>query len=144
MNARPTFLWGAAGAALAVLAIGAAWPQQGFGCGTPFLQSESPDGRHSVTVCRQPRLFAMPGQGGDAPALVVLRDAGGTIEGAVQLSMLGEIGHPLEWTPDRARLPLAAEFDLNEAGTSLPRWLANAAWRWRSWLGLLPGSSEFR
>lgn len=127
----------------AALVAGAVLPQQGFDCREPSLREDSPDGHHSLTVCRQPMFFAMPGQGSDAPGLVVLRDAQGTVEGVVQLAMVNEIDRPPEWTTNSVGIPLSAEFDLTREST-LPRWLANAGWRWRSWLGLLPDSAEFR
>lgn len=121
-------------------------PESGLACAEPFLRTESPDGRHVLTVCRGWLPFAMPGQGGsDAPGVVVLRDAAGHLGGAVAIGMLGEIGHPPRWPPGQAVIPLVAEIPLPPEGRgALRRWAEDRLWRLRNLAFLLPRSDAFR
>lgn len=121
-------------------------PESGLSCAEPFLRSESPDGRHVLTVCRGWMLFAMPGQGGsDAPGVVVLRDAAGNLGGAVALGFLGEIGHEPYWPPGHAAIPLVARIPLpSEDRSALRRWAEDRLWRLRNLAFLLPSSDAFR
>jgi hypothetical protein len=124
----------------------AALPEAGLACAQPTLRSESPDGRHVLTVCRGRMPFAMPGQGGDAPGVVVLRDAAtGRIAGAVSVGTLAEIGHPAQWTPTAAEIPLVAEIPFPpQDRRPVARWTEDRLWRLRNLLWLLPRSETFR
>ncbi len=63
------------GLAVALICAGgllaAAWY---YGGTTEHTRFKSPDGRHALVVGRHPMLFAMPGQGSDAPGMKLLFD----------------------------------------------------------------------
>ena len=131
--------------ALTAAAAFAALPEAGLACAHPILRSESPDGRHVLTVCRGWTPFAMPGQGGDAPGVVVLRDAEGHVEGAVAIGSLNEIAHAPEWQSGTAVIPLVAEITLAAEQRAPARlWAEERVWRLRNLAFLLPRSDSFR
>lgn len=110
---------------------------------TAFRRWVSPDGAYSLTVCRRPLMFALPGQGSDAPGYAVLR-ANGAVAGVVAIDMVGAISYPPEWQPDSVELPLEAEFILPESTSAIVAWPRDVSWRLRTAFGLIPSSDEFR
>ncbi len=92
-------------------------------------------------------LVAMPGQGGDAPAWIVLRDAAGLIRGVSALDMVqnyGASGTPPIWEARRVTIPLTVELPLPLARNHLHAWLADRIWRLRALTGLTTRSEDFR
>lgn len=123
-------------------------PEGRLGCDDPMEHETSPDAAWTLSLCRRPMLFAMPGGGSDAPGWVVLRDGSGGIRGVVDLEMVqlwwSVPGVTAEWQPDRVIVPLTAELPLTAASGPLSRWLQGRVWRWRAMLGLVPTSDMFR
>jgi len=109
-------------------------------CAEPVLHSISPDARHSLAICRGQRLIAMPGQGGDAPGHVVLRDAAGRIEGVVAIGAINIVDGPPRWEGSAVNLPLVARIEFAH-GSSL---IEDGFWRLRAWLRAVPRDEEFR
>lgn len=137
-------LGGLAGALLTapVLALALA-PEGRLRCADPWVESPSPDRTWTLTVCRRPMLFAMPGGSGDAPGWIVLRDADGAIRGVVHLEMMQMLGEngavaDMRWDADRVVLPFLAEMALVPASGPLARWFEDRIWRLRVWSGLVP------
>lgn len=122
-------------------------PEGRLGCTDPMERETSPDGAWTLTLCRRPMVFAMPGGSGDAPGWIVLRDAKGAIRGVVDLGMVqiyGVSGMGTEWRSDQVYVPLTAELPLRPASGSLARWLEERTWRLRALLGLTPTDDMFR
>jgi hypothetical protein len=135
--------------ALPIFALGALaalGPMATLDCQEPFLRSVSPDGQHSITVCRRFRwTVGMPGQGSDGPGWVVLRDAERRIAGVVDLGMLGSIGTPASWTATEGELPLIARFTLPaEPASPFAGFLREVGWRLRAAIGVTPSDTDFR
>ncbi len=130
-------------ACLLALAAGLAFDP--LACEKPYMRSVSPDAAFSLTVCRRPMLFAMPGQGSDAPGWAVLRDAGAHIGGVVDVDMVGGIGIAPRWSGWSVELPLVAIMNLPpEDRPDWLRWTVDKIWRLRAWVGLVPSSRQFR
>ena len=107
----------------------------------------SPDGAWTLTLCRRPMVFAMPGSSGDAPGWIVLRDAEGAIRGVVELGMVqtyGASGTETQWSSDQVHVPLTAALPLRPASGYVTRWLEERVWRLRALLGLTPTDDMFR
>ena len=117
-------------------------------CSDPEERETSPDQAWTLTLCRRPRLFAMPGDGGGGPGWAVLRDAAGGIRGIVDMgsvqSYRGGVGMKTKWERDRVLVPLALELPLIPASGPVGRWMAEQAWRLRARLGLVPTDDMFR
>lgn len=136
--------WRIAGLVLTV-AIGAFLlaPERHLACKEAWLSERSPDGAWTLTVCRRPMLFAMPGGSSDAPGWIVLRDAEGAIRGVVHLGMMqmlsetGSAGGTV-WTPGDVTLSRLATLPLDAASGPATRWLGDRLWRVRALLGLVP------
>lgn len=132
----------------ALLLVAALLPEGRLGCAEPELREWSPDGAWSLTLCRRPTWFAMPGGSGDAPGWIVLRDAQDGIRGVVDLSMVqaygSATGASTQWEPDRVRVQLVAELPLVPASGPVARWMDAQVWRWRALLGLVPTDDMFR
>lgn len=121
-------------------------PEGRLRCADPWVDARSPDRTWTLTVCRRPMLFAMPGGSGDAPGWIVLRDAAGAIRGVVHLEMmqlLGENGAvaDMRWDADRVVLPFLAEMALAPASGPGARWLGDRVWRLRALAGLVPADA---
>lgn len=85
----------------------------------------------------------MPGQGGDAPGLLVLRDAGGWIRGVTSLALVQSLhGIEPDWSGGRISVPLHAEFRFPHPTPLAP--LVAAIWRLRAAIGLLPADTSHR
>ncbi len=133
---------------LALALTAALWPEGRLACADPDAREISPDHAWTLTLCRRPMWFAMPGNSGGAPGWIVLRDAQGAIRGVVDLSMVQDYraaaGSPTEWEPGRVRVQLVAELPLVLASGPVARWVEARVWRWRALLGLVPTDDMFR
>ena len=74
---------------------------------------DSPDGHYQLIVYRRPRLYAMPGQGSDAPGYVVLIDNNGNVLQRREVEMVQLISKP-RWTERRVRMKLLFDWPLPE------------------------------
>ena len=96
-------------AVLAVFAGGLAWQL------LPGRQVSrvwvSPDGAHTLTLYRHPRLYAMPGQGSDAPGTLVLTDDTGRIVNRTRIDMVQNASDPV-WQDGRVRMKLIFDWEL--------------------------------
>ncbi len=91
-------------------------------------------------------MMAMPGQGGDAPAWIVLRDAQGFIRGVSALDMIQDYdasGEPTSWDPLQVTIPLTLDMPLPPAHGRMRVWLEDRVWRLRALLGLTTSSEDF-
>lgn len=121
-------------------------PQGYLGCAHPLATDHNPDGTWTLTLCRRPMAFAMPGGGGDAPGWIVLRDAEGAIRGVVDLGLVQMYGNgqPPVWSADTVVVQLTAEIPLHPASGPWARWTEDRAWRLRALLSLTPTDDQFR
>ena len=87
--------------------LAAAWY---YGGTTEYARFASPDGRHELIVFRHPRLYAMPGQGSDAPGTVVLVDAAGRELERTSIAMVQLISEPV-WSARRVRMKLLLDWE---------------------------------
>ncbi len=127
---------------MAILAFAFA-PERRLACEETWLTERSPDRAWTLTVCRRPMTFAMPGGSGDAPGWIVLRDAEGAIRGVVHLDMmqlLAELGPAggTRWEAERVVLSGLADMPLVPAAGPISRWFADRLWRLRALVGLVP------
>lgn len=132
-----------------VVALGfALLPEGRLGCADPMERETSPDAAWTLTLCRRPMWFAVPGASGDAPGWIVLRDVHGGVRGVVDLGMVQSYraaeGMKTMWEPGWVRVPLAAELPLDAASGPVARWVGGRLWRWRTLLGLVPTDDQFR
>lgn len=130
-------------AALALLLV----PEGRLGCADPTARETSPDDAWTLTLCRRPMWFAMPGGSGDAPGWIVLRDAEGAIRGVSEIGMVqlyGAGGGGTVWRQDQVAVPLIAELPLRPARNGVARWLEDRLWRLRALLGLTTTDDMFR
>jgi hypothetical protein len=94
--------------AFLILAIGAVLA----GCKLePYRAFERPDGLYRVEVWRQPQIFAMPGQSGDAPGLARLVDAAGMTLAEIPVEMV-ELVEDVDWSSGHAYIKLVVDWDL--------------------------------
>lgn len=97
---------------IAALAF-ASLPEGRLGCVEPIKRETSPDAAWTVTLCRRPMWFAMPGGSSDAPGWIVLRDAQDGIRGVVDLGMIqnyrAAAGTETVWALDRVEVLLVAD-----------------------------------
>ena len=139
---RRTWVLAAALPAIAFVLL----PEGRLGCDDPMEHETSPDAAWTLTLCRRPMLFAMPGGGSDAPGWIVLRDAQGAIRGVTDLGMVqlyrGATDMPPQWMPGRVVIQLVADMPLSPASGPVMRWLASRTWRWRALLGLVPSDDD--
>ncbi len=79
----------------------------------PEIHAEwhSPDAKHTLTVYRTQRLFSMPGQGSDAPGMVMLRNAEGKLLNRQKIGMVQLASEP-EWSTQTVRMKLILEWQL--------------------------------
>ena len=105
----------------------------------PDVADRSPDGAWTLSLCRRPMLVAMPGQSGDAPGWIVLRDSAGLIRGVSALDMVqnyGASGTPPIWDHRQVTIPLTVELALPPPRSRLRAWLEDRIWRVRALTGL--------
>ncbi len=137
--------WLAAVAASAVI-ITVLVPEGRLAC-LNDVADRSPDGGWTLSLCPRPMLIAMPGQGGDAPGWIVLRDAAGFIRGVSALDMVqnyGASGTRAIWDRRQVTIPLTVELPLPPPRSRLGAWLEDRAWRVRALTGLTTRSEDFR
>lgn len=116
-------------------------------CEAPTYLEESPDGAFVLQACRKPMLIAFPGQGGDAPATVTLRDADGWLIASVDLGMIQNYGGTdgTQWKDGRVSQGLNFAFDLPAGERGLGRKIAQATLaQLRYKLFLAPTDEDFR
>ena len=77
------------------------------------LRYASPDSAFVLVVYRYPRLYAMPGQGSDAPGFVELQDREGRRYQRRKVEMVQLVETP-EWTASRVRVKLLLDWELPE------------------------------
>ncbi len=138
--------WALAATACSAVLVVAFVPEADLAC-QDGLQDHSPDGAWTLSLCPRPMWVAMPGQGGDAPGWIVLRDAAGLIRGVSALDMVqtyGASGTPPIWQPRQVTIPLTVEFALPPPGDRLRAWLDDRVWRLRALAGLTTRSEDFR
>ena len=103
--------WCAAVAVLAVVAFaGIVFWTDAFA--EEAYRFKSPDGRHQLIVYRRPRLYAMPGQGSDAPGYVVLVNKSGSVLQRREVGMVQLIYKP-RWSATRVRVKLMFDWPLS-------------------------------
>ncbi len=142
--------------ALALLAIAtlsialiALAPEGRLACDEPYVTPDrSPEGRWTLTLCRRPMFFAMPGGASDAPGWMVLRDDHGAIRGVSSLSMVqlfGQVPPDMQttWEADRVWRDMIVELPLVPASSPFRRWLDDRLWRLRALAGFTP-TDDFR
>ena len=139
---RRSILWALAILALLSIVVLAA-PEGRLSCDEPYLTDTSPDGRWTLTLCRRPLFFAMPGGGSDAPGWFVLRDDQQAIRGVSGLSMVqlyggAAPGTSTEWTAHDVRRIFVVDLPLDRAGSGFERWWDDRIWRLRAVAGLTP------
>ncbi|RYG13592.1 MAG: hypothetical protein EON92_05005, partial [Burkholderiales bacterium] len=81
-------------------------PEGRLACDEPWINEISPDQRWTLTICRRPTFFAMPGSSSDAPGWIVLSNRDGAIHGVVSLGMMQLAADfaatsSLRWTPEQ-------------------------------------------
>jgi hypothetical protein len=92
-------------AILAICAVSA-------GCKADLYRTfERPDGLYSVEVWRQPQIFAMPGQAGDAPGTLRLLNAAGRKLAETSVEMV-QLVQRVDWSGGHARIDLIVDWDL--------------------------------
>ncbi len=77
-----------------------------------YARWESPDGRHMVSVYRLQKIFAMPGQGSDAPGMVLLTNRDGIVLNRRRIDMVQLASEPV-WGPETVRMKLLFEWRLD-------------------------------
>ncbi|MCP5081271.1 MAG: hypothetical protein GY948_06190 [Alphaproteobacteria bacterium] len=82
-----------------------------YGGTTEYARFKSPDGRHEVVVYRHPMLFAMPGQGSDAPGTIVLLNQAGRELKRTSVGMVQLISDP-RWDEDTVGMKLLFKWKL--------------------------------
>ena len=81
------------------------------GGATEYARFISPDERHVLVVYRHPRLFAMPGQGGDAPGTAVLQTKAGEELRRMPVEMVQLVSEP-RWSEGAVSVKLLFEWKL--------------------------------
>ncbi len=123
-------------------------PEGHLACDEPEFREASPDAAWTLTLCRRPMWFAMPGSASDAPGWIVLRDRAGAIRGVTGLSMVQVYGAAAPgtqtvWRPHRVERPLVSEMPLPRARSAATVWLIDRLWRVRALLGLVQTDDAF-
>jgi hypothetical protein len=120
-------------------------PVGALDCREPRWSSTSPDGA-SLRLCpRRVGAFAMPGQGGDAPGFLVLRDAAGWVRGVASIEMVQTLQREqARWERGTVHIPLHAELPHPAWRPAPIAFLVEAQWRVRAYLGLIPSDRDFR
>lgn len=118
-------------------------PEGRLACVESEAHETSPDGAWTLTLCRRPMWFAMPGGSSDAPGWVVLRDRAGAIRGVTGLGMVQMYSGETVWHPDRVERSLVTEMPLPRARGAARVWLEDRLWRWRALTGLVRTDDAF-
>ena len=82
-----------------------------YGGTTEYGRFKSPDGRHEVVVYRHPMVFAMPGQGSDAPGTIILLTQKGRELQRTPVGMVQMISTP-RWEEGRVAMKLLFDWKL--------------------------------
>ena len=125
-----------------VLAV-ALVPEGRLACSKPEARETSLDGAWTLTLCRRPMWFAMPGSSSDAAGWVVLRDRTGSIRGVTGLGMVQMYGGETVWSPDRVERSLVTAMPLPRTRNATLVWLEDRLWRLRALLGLVQSDDAF-
>lgn len=117
-------------------------PEGRLACDEPWMNEISPDQSWTLTICRRPPFFAMPGSSSDAPGWIVLRNRDGAIHGVVSLGMMQLVADfaatsSLRWTPEQVAIPGLVEISIGPARGPVSRWLVDRIWRLRAVAGLV-------
>ena len=80
-----------------------------------YARFKSPDGRFELVVYRQPMLFAMPGQGSDAPGTIVLQTSDGEELQRAPVTMVQQVSNP-RWAEDKVSMKLLFDWKLPASG----------------------------
>ncbi|NNF80558.1 MAG: hypothetical protein HKN05_21245 [Rhizobiales bacterium] len=83
-----------------------------YGGTTEYARFKSPNGRHEVVVYRHPMLFAMPGQGSDAPGTIVLLNREGRELKRTSVGMVQLISDP-RWGDETVGMKLLFQWKLS-------------------------------
>ncbi len=122
-------------------------PEGRLACAEPYVSERSPDGAWTLTLCRRPMWFAMPGGASDAPGWLVLRDRTGAIRGVTELSMVQSYGAvaggETTWMPDRVERLMVTEMPLPRTTDPMRVWLEDRLWRLRALFGLVASDDAF-
>ena len=138
--------WGRAALLLALLALLLAVvlaPEGRLSCHEPEARETSPDGAWTLTLCRRPMWFAMPGLSSDALGWVVLRDRAGAIRGVTGLGMVQMYGGETVWRPDWVERSLVTEMPLPRTRNAAQVWVEDRLWRLRALLALVQTDDAF-
>ncbi len=76
-----------------------------------YASWQSPDGQHTVTVYRIARMFSMPGGGSDAPGMILLTNADGTVLNRRKIGMVQLASEP-EWGEGSVTMKLMFEWPI--------------------------------
>lgn len=80
---------------------------------TEYKRVNSPDGRYTLIVYREPLLAAMPGQGSDASGYFIVRDRAGTFICRKELLFVRDFDqHRLRWKKQVLELPMGESCQL--------------------------------
>lgn len=82
---------------------------------TEYARYKSPDGRFELVFYRHPMLFAMPGQGSDAPGTIVLLTSAGRELQRTPVSMVQLVTEP-RWGEDSVGMKLLFDWTLPSGG----------------------------
>lgn len=118
-------------------------PEGRLTCAEPEAREASPDGAWTLTLCRRPMWFAMPGGASDAPGWVVLRDRTGSIRGVTGLGMVQMYSGETVWYPDRVERSFVTEMPLPRTRDAARVWLEDRLWRLRALVGLVRTDDAF-
>jgi len=129
--------------ALAAFLLWAFIPLGPLDCGPEEWNPTAADGTN-LRICGRFVPFAMPGGGSDRPGVLVMRDAAGFIRGLVTLQLAYSTEGPPQWEASRVTIPLTAELPMPRPLSAPLALLADAGWRLRYALGLVPADTQFR
>lgn len=80
-----------------------------FGCESPSIQTiSSPNNQYCLVVRAYPMLFALPGQGSDAPGTITLYSASGEALSTSSLAMLQYLGN-VEWQDNQVSIEIGLD-----------------------------------
>ena len=76
-----------------------------------YASWQSPNGEHTITVYRMARMWSMPGGGSDAPGMILLTDADGTVLNRRKIEMVQLASEP-EWSERSVSMKLLFEWPI--------------------------------
>lgn len=126
-----------------LLAISIAIPEGSLKCDDQS-PDVSPDGEWSISVCRRPMLFGMPGGGSDASAWIVLRDKYGSIRGVSDLNMIQNYGlNEIQWGENKVKRLSIFELNLSKTNNGFIRFFEDRIWRIRALFNITKSNEDF-